>query len=439
MKPPIVAIVGRQNVGKSTLFNLLAGRRISIVDPQPGVTRDRVSAMVSYQEKFFELVDTGGISLNKSIPFHQEITRQINYAIEEAFLIIFLVDVNSGITPLDSYIAGLLRKKGSDVILAINKVDNQILMEEIGEFFSLGFEEVHPISAIHKRGTERLFERICERLPSISSQKDIPLKIAIIGKRNCGKSTLVNTLVGKERVIVSEKPGTTRDSIDVLISYHGKNFLLIDTAGIRKRSKIADSVELFSRSRTQGTLKRADVVLFMIDITLPLSRVDKNIGMLIQESKKPSVILLNKWDLAKGPPEEYIHYICDQTKVLDYAPIMIISAKTGFNCEKIFEIAETLYLQDGLKISTARLNQVIEYAKRENPPPSKGTKLPKILYATQIGTHPQRFLIFVNRKEIFREDYKRYLLRKLRENLPIGEVPIEIEFKDRPKVIIQKK
>jgi GTP-binding protein len=430
MPLPKVAIVGRPNVGKSNLFNTLAGRRISIVEPTAGVTRDRVSAVVEYQDRWFELVDTGGIDFRTGDELAADVRRQIEYALQEAAVIVFVTDVQDGLTPLDRDVAEHLRHVSVPVILAPNKADNDRLAAATGEFYALGFEPVLPVSAKHSRGRRELLAAILERLPPEAAEApaDVAMKIAVVGKRNAGKSTLINALAGSERVIVSEVPGTTRDAVDIRFEKDGLTYIAIDTAGIRKRKSIANDIEYYSLTRAMDSIRRADVVLFLIDAATPISMVDKHLGAAIEREMKPLVIVVNKWDLAKGKAssEEYADYLNKTMPGLAYAPISCVTARDARNVLATIDLARNLYKQASTRVSTADLNQVIEHAVRLRQPPSPTAQLPKIYYATQVAVAPPTIVLFVNNPDIFGEDYRRFIENRFREELPFPEVPIRL-------------
>jgi GTP-binding protein len=431
-KLPIITIVGRQNVGKSSLLNALAGRRLSIVDPMPGVTRDRVRAIIAHRGAAFELVDTGGIGLRPGDEFYAEIERQIEQAIAEAEFVVFLVDVQVGATRLDHEIASRFRDK--KVILVANKADNTAMEKGVTEFFELGFGEALPVAAAHMRNITDLKDRLAARVP----QAPIPergLRIAVVGKRNVGKSTFVNALAGEERVIVSEKPGTTRDAVDVVIERDGRRYVLVDTAGLRKKQKVENSVELFSRVRSEDAIDRADVVVFMIDTLEKVTEMDKRIGRLIEDGKKPVVVVLNKFDLVpRGrAPEDFVTYIGKTLPVLRYAPLSMISAKQGDRIWEVIEICGELHAQSGVRVSTPEMNRALDAVVRARSPSGRGPRAARIYYVTQKGVHPPRFVVFVNDVRSFAGDYVRYLEGKLREFLPFREVPIHLEFRPRRK------
>jgi GTP-binding protein len=429
---PVVAIVGRQNVGKSSILNAMAGRRLSIVDPMPGVTRDRVSAILAHRGVAFELVDTGGIGIAPGDPFYAEVERQIERAIEEAEVVIFLVDAQAGPTPLDREIAARFRDK--KVVLAANKADNPSMEKGVTEFFELGLGEAFPVAAAHRRNIRELLDRVAALLPPAP----IPargLRIAVVGKRNVGKSTFVNALAGEERVIVSETPGTTRDAVDVSIGRDGRRYVLVDTAGIRKKQKVENSVELFSRVRTEEAIARADVVVFMMDAMEKVTEVDKRIAAAVEAEKRPCVIALNKYDLVpRGHgPEEFAAYVEKALPLLRYAPLSMISAKRGQRLWEVIEICGELNAQAGARVPTPEVNRALDGAVRARSPSGRGPRSARIYYVTQKGTRPPRFVVFVNDPRAFAPDYVRYLEQKLREFLPFHEVPIRLELRARRK------
>ena len=396
------------------------------------MTRDRVTAIITHRGTAFELVDTGGIGLRPGDLFYEEVEAQIEKAIAEAEIVIFLVDVQAGVTGLDKEIAARFRDK--KVVLVANKTDNFQLEKGLSEFFELGFGEAFGVAAAHMRNIADLKDRLASMVPPVP----IPqrgLRIAVVGKRNVGKSTFVNALAGEERVIVSEMPGTTRDAVDVQIEKDGRRHIIVDTAGLRKRGKVEDSVELFSRARAEDAMQRADVVVFMIDTMEKITETDKRIARLIEDAKKPVVVVLNKYDLvpAKNTPDDFVKYIGKTLPVLKYAPLSMISAKKGDRIWEVIEICDELHAQSGVRVSTPEMNRALEAAVMARSPSGRGPHAARVYYVTQRGVHPPRFLVFVNDPRAFSGDYIRYLENKLREFLPFHEVPITLEFTHKNK------
>lgn len=436
MALPIVAIVGRPNVGKSSLLNALSGRLISIVDPTAGVTRDRVSTVCEVDETYFELVDTGGYGIEDVDQLTEHVERQIHYAIDQASLVLFVVDVRDGVAPLDKEVARLLRRCEQPVVLVANKADNEKLDAQAADFFSLGFGEPMPVSAKHGRGRAELTDRILEHVRQVAGGETAQpvMHLAIVGKRNVGKSTFVNALVGQQRVIVSEVPGTTRDAVDVQFEIDGRTFVAIDTAGVRKKGKMSSDVEFYGYTRATRSIRRADVVLFLIDATSPVSQVDKKLGAYIAEHDKPVVVVINKWDLAKGraTSEDYGEYLDKVMPGLNFAPITFATATQSKNVTATIDVAQSLFNQASARVGTGRLNDALRRALETRTPSTKrGAKLPKIYYATQVDVRPPTIVLFVNDPRAIGEDYRRFLVNRLRESLPFEEVPIRLLFRAR--------
>jgi len=436
MALPVVAIIGRPNVGKSSLLNALAGSMISIVEPTAGVTRDRVSTIICRKascgekaEKYFELIDTGGYGIVDTDDLSSHIEQQIHQAIESANLVIFMVDIRDGLVPLDEKIARLLRKGEFDVIGVANKADTARMFPAAGEFSKLGFGEFLCISAKNNLNKAVLLDKVFDKLSALESTKppEPVMKIAIVGKRNVGKSTLVNAMVGSDRVIVSETPGTTRDAIDVRFEKDGKTIIVIDTAGIRKKSKIANSIEFYSYVRATRSIRRADVVLFLIDATTAVSQVDKKVARFIADECKSCIITINKWDLAKDAAvtSDYDQYLTKLLPGLKYAPIVFTTATEAKNIQSVLDLAGEIFKQTTTWIPTAKLNKAFEIIKTEKIGGVKGS-WPKIYYATQIAVNPITILMFVNNPELFEENYRRFIIGRLRELLPVEEVPIRL-------------
>lgn len=424
---PVVAIIGRPNVGKSSLLNALAGEMISIVEPQPGVTRDRVSAIIGKQERYFELVDTGGYGIVDADHLEGHVEAQIKQAIESANLVIFMVDIRDGLVPLDGVIAKLLCKSGLAVIGVANKADTAKLFAGAVEFSGLGFGEFMCVSAKNNMNKAVLVDKILEKTEGLDSAKprEPVMKMAVIGKRNAGKSTLVNAIVGSERVIVSETPGTTRDAVDVRFEKDGHTYLVIDTAGVRKKSKMRDSVEFYSYVRATKSIRRADVVLFMIDATEPVSQIDKKVAKFIADEHKSCIVVVNKWDLAKGSAVtgDYEEYFTKLLPGLRHVPIAFTTATERKNVQSVLDLAVELFKQANTRIPTGRLNKAFEIVKKEQ---RGGKGHAKIYYATQVAVNPITIVLSVNRPVLFDEKYRRFIVGKLRELLPTDEVPIRL-------------
>ena len=440
MSLPVVAIIGRPNVGKSSLFNSIARTRISIVEPTAGVTRDRVSTICELDDRFFELVDTGGHGIVDRDDLGEHVERQIRFAIDQATLILFLVDAREGLTPLDRSTADLLRRHSDRVRIVANKVDEPHMIASLGEFMKLGYGEPIAVSAATGLGRHELSELITERLiaqssgPAEGPPVAAMMKIALVGKRNAGKSSFINALAGEERVIVSEIPGTTRDSIDVRFEKDGRVLVAIDTAGLKKKAKLVDDIEFYAYTRATQSIERSDVVLMLIDATEPVGQVDKKLGQIIAESFKPCVIVVNKWDLAKGKTssEEFGEYLDKVLPEINFAPVAFTSAIDGRNIDSTIDLATELFKQAQVRVGTGKLNQALQDALAQNAPRGrKGSRSPRVFYATQVDVCPPTVVVFVNDPALVREDYQRYLVNRMRESLPFGEIPIRLLFKAR--------
>lgn len=437
MAKPVVAVVGRPNVGKSTLFNRLAGNRISIVEDEPSITRDRIYADVEWLEHSFILVDTGGIETDNNDLIISKIRSQAQVAIDEADLILFVVDGRSGITNMDQEIAQHLRKTNKKIILVINKVDNfSIVNELIWEFYTLGFDELVPLSAEHGKNTGDLMETIVKNLPVYENdiiESDI-LNIAIVGKPNVGKSSLINYIAGHERVIVSDVPGTTRDAIDTLVKVNGLKYNLIDTAGLRRKARIKESIEYYSVVRTIRAVDRADAVLMLLDGTEGVTAQDKKIVGYAHDNGKAILLAVNKWDLVnkeENTMEEYKEEIYNELKFLSYAPITFISALTGKRVAEALELLEYVIDQNSLRVKTGLLNEVIEEAILLREPPGKKGKRLKLFYVTQVNIKPPTFIFFVNDPALMHFSYQRYLENALRKAFGFIGTTIKIILKQR--------
>lgn len=441
---PVVTIIGRPNVGKSSLLNALAGEMISIVEPTAGVTRDRVSTFIHRDDRYFELIDTGGYGIVDSDQLSDHIERQIMQAIALADLVLFVVDIRDGLTPLDQRIAELLRKHDLDVIGVANKADTAKMFPAAGEFTRFGFGEFLCVSAQNNLNKAELLDEVFKRLKNVEPTGAPPepaMKIAIVGKRNAGKSSLVNAIAGSERVIVSEVPGTTRDAIDVRIVKDGKTLIVIDTAGMRKRGKMSNSIEFYGYIRSIRSISRADIVWLLIDATVPVSEVDKKLAHLIAEEYKACILVVNKWDLAKdrAATSDYGEYLTKILPMQRYAPIAFTTATEGKNVQSVLDLSAELYKQATTWITTGRLNKAFEAIRNERAAPQKrGMRWPKIYYVTQIAANPVTIMMFVNDPGLFDENYRRFVTGRLRDLLPIAEVPIRLlarpkTSRDKPK------
>ena len=432
MALPVVAIVGRPNVGKSSLLNALAGRKISIVEPTAGVTRDRICAIIDFDEQYFELVDTGGYGIEDHDNLTEHVEGQILIAVEQASLVIFVVDIREGLSSLDRQVASLLRRPDLRVLLVANKADGPSQDGLGGEFFKLGFGEPLPVSAQHGRNRQELVERILQCLPdegTAAPQEEV-MKLAVVGKRNVGKSTFINALAGEERVIVSEVPGTTRDAVDVRFEKDGRTIVAIDTAGIRKKSKMTqNNIEFYSYTRATRSIRRADVVLLFIDAVDPISQVDKKLACYVADEYKPCIIVINKWDLVKdqADPNDYAEYLDEVLSGLRYAPISFITASEGKNVQRLTDLATNLFKQSQTTVTTSKLNKALQRITSERAPSARRkVGLPRIYYGTQMATNPPTLLLFVNDPSAIDDNYRRFLINRLRDLLPFSEVPIRL-------------
>jgi GTP-binding protein len=434
----VVAIVGRPNVGKSSLFNWLAGRRIAIVDPTAGVTRDRLSALVRADGRVFELTDTGGMGIQDVDNLTDDVERQIRFAIDQAAVVLFLVDGRTGLVPLDELVAERLRHAGKPVVLVVNKCDTPQLETQVGEFHKFGQGEPLAVSAQQNRGRPRLFKRLLELLPpaeeSEAAPDEEPLKLAIVGRRNTGKSTFINCLAREERVIVSEVPGTTRDSVDVRFERDGKAFVAIDTAGVRKKRSLANDIEFYSMARAERSIRRADVVLLFLDAKATVSHVDKQLAEYVLDAHKPVIFVVNKWDLALATGTrtgEWADYLHKHFPSLDYVPIACITARDGKNVQQVLNLAQALHKQASARVSTGDLNRVLRAALEQTPPPMRQNRRPKVYFGTQAGTNPPSIVLMTNGPALFDNTYLRYLEKTFRDQLPFGEVPIRLTLRLR--------
>jgi GTP-binding protein len=465
MPLPVVAIVGRPNVGKSSLLNALAGKLISIVQDMPGVTRDRISfpLPVPYKDefRFVELMDTGGYGFDDPTGLTEHIRHQIDLAMGRASLVLFIVDCQAGLTSADEMIAAMLRERGIKAAIVANKSDGEKADLALGEFSRLGLGTPIGVSALNHRNLDAVFTVIAKNVNLKDAPRDVPppeMMVAIVGKRNAGKSTLVNAIARtfegdggdqSDRVIVSEVPGTTRDSVDVRFEKDGQALVVIDTAGVRKkRHMVNDDIEFYSFHRAERSIRRADVVLMLIDATEPVSEPDKKLASYIAGEFKPVVLVVNKWDLAKKTfierardegtdpderemMEEYRKYLDAELRHVDYAPIAFITAKDGKNVQQVVDLAKHLHKQSSERIGTGRLNAAIEQIFGERTPSHWTGKRPRVYYATQTGTNPPHIVLFVNNPTLITETYQRFVINRFRELLPYAEVPIKLAIRGK--------
>lgn len=431
MSKPLVAIVGRPNVGKSTLINGLAQRRVSIVEDIPGVTRDRIYCDVRWLDREFTLIDTGGIEFrNESDQMVDGIRQQAQLAIEEADVIIFVTDARSGVTHDDEVIAGTLRRVGKPVILAVNKVDSANQEMDVYEFYSLGLGEPIGISAVNHLSFGDLLDRVTEGFPSVTERSENdPIRAAIIGRPNVGKSTLINALLGYERSLVADEWGTTRDAVDSVWKYQGKEFILVDTAGMRRKGKISDTLEKYSVIRSIRAIDNCDVAVLVIDARDMITEQDKKIAGYVHEAGKGLIILVNKWDAVEKDNNTMVHYTEDIRKALpfaQYAPVLFGSALTKQRIHKLADLLFYVADQHSMRISTSVLNDLLDDAKMVNPPPAHAGRVAKIYYMTEVGIRPPTFVLFANDANLIHFSYVRFIENRLRESFGFEGSPIRI-------------
>jgi GTP-binding protein len=433
----IVAIVGRPNVGKSTLFNRLTATRTAIEERSPGVTRDRLYGSAEWQGESFIVVDTGGISFDSDDPLLRQVHRQVDLAIEEAQVIIFLLDGREGPVPLDHEIAGRLRRSGKSVIPVVNKVDHPKEMGALAAFYSLGMGDPLPISAVHGRGTGDLLDRICELLPQETAEgepAEETIKVALVGRPNVGKSQLLNTILGRERVIVSDIPGTTRDAIDTPFSHGGRSYLLIDTAGVRRKSRVKEAVEYYSVLRSLRAIERADIALLLLDAAEGIAEQDRKLAGYIDQVGRGLIIGVNKWDLIQERQQarqEWLEEISRAFAFAPYAQVAFFSALTGSRVQNLFPLLEKVWQELYKRVPTSLLNELLIDALAVNPPPSYKGKRLKIYYASQVAVRPPTFVFFVNNPQFMHFSYQRYLENRLREAFDFAGVPLRLKIKGR--------
>ena len=437
MSKPVVAIVGRPNVGKSTLFNVLAGDKISIVKDTPGVTRDRIYADVSWLDNDFTIIDTGGIEPDSGDVILSQMREQAQIAIDTADVIIFITDVHQGLVDSDAKVADMLRRSGKPVVLAVNKVDSiQKYMMDVYEFYNLGIGEPFAISAANRQGLGDMLDEVVKHFPEDTREdedSDIP-KIAIVGKPNVGKSSLINKLLGEDRVIVSDVAGTTRDAVDTKVTWNEKDYIFIDTAGLRRKAKVKEEIERFSVIRTVTAVERADVVVVMIDASEGVTEQDAKIAGIAHEKGKGVIIAVNKWDaIEKNDKTIYKHTnrIREVLSFMPYAEIVFISARTGLRISRMFETLDAGIENQTMRIQTGVLNEILaEAVAMQQPPSDRGRRL-KIFYMTQVAVKPPTFVIFVNDKELMHFSYTRYLENKIRDAFDFGGTPLKFIVRER--------
>ena len=437
MSKPIVAIVGRPNVGKSTLFNILAGDNISIVKDTPGVTRDRIYADCEWLNRKFTLIDTGGIEPESKDVILAQMREQAEIAIATADVIIFLVDVRQGLVDSDEKVATMLRKSKKPVVLVVNKVDNfQKMMADVYEFYNLGIGEPHPVSAVSKLGLGDMLDAVSEHFPEAeeNEEEDTIPKIAIIGKPNVGKSSIINRIAGEDRVIVSDIAGTTRDAIDTQVEVNGHKYIFIDTAGLRRKSKIKEDLERFSIIRTVSAVDRCDIAILVIDAVEGVTEQDAKVAGIAHERGKGVIIAVNKWDAIEKDDKTIYRFTEKVTEVLSfmpYAEVMYISAKTGQRFNKLFDTIDAVIQNQQLRITTGVLNEILsEAVSMQQPPSDKGKRL-KLFYITQVSVKPPSFVIFVNDKELMHFSYTRYIENKIREAFGFKGTPLRFMIRER--------
>ena len=436
MALPQIVIAGRPNVGKSSLFNWLIGRRVAIVDDQPGVTRDRLTRIINEQDRYFELVDTGGIGMVDTDDLTAEIEHQIETGISLADALLFTVDARVGPHAFDQEIAARLRRFDKPILCVVNKVDSPSQEGMAREFHILGFDHLVDVSTKANRNRDAVLTWLVDHFPAVdpdTSVDDPEMKIAIVGRRNVGKSTFVNSLVHEDRMIVSEVPGTTRDSVDVRFEMDGRAFVAIDTPGLRKSKSVRTDIEFYGLTRARESVRRSDVVLMFFDASEPISRVDKQLVGYIEEHYRPCIFVVNKWDLYHGSvdSEEWVKYLRDEFRTMQHVPIAFVTGKTGKNIHRLVNLSQRLFKQSRQRVTTGVLNSLLQSALDRNPPPLYRQRRPKVFFASQIDVQPPTVAVVCNYPEGFPATYRRYLLGTLRDELEFDEVPIRLFFQSR--------
>ncbi len=437
MGRPILAIVGRPNVGKSTLFNTLAGEKISIVKDYPGVTRDRIYADMTWLDHSFSMIDTGGIEMDTKDHMLSHMREQANIAIDTADVILFLVDVRQGLVDADYKVADMLRQSGKPIVLVVNKVDHfDKYMADVYEFYNLGIGDPHPVSASSKLGLGDMLDAVLEKVDfdKLEEEEDDRPRVAIVGKPNAGKSSLINKLLGENRVIVSDVAGTTRDAIDTQITYNDKEYIFIDTAGLRRKSKVKEDIERYSIIRTVAAIERSDVVVLMIDATEGVTEQDAKIAGIAHDRGRGMILAVNKWDAIEKDNytvKEYTNRIREILSFVPYAEIVFISALTGQRTIKLFDMLDNVIQNHALRIQTGVLNEILmEAVAMQQPPSDKGKRL-KLFYITQVSTKPPTFVLFVNKKDLMHFSYQRYIENRIRDTFGFMGTPIRIFIRER--------
>jgi GTPase len=438
MSLPVIAVVGRPNVGKSTFLNSCAKRRVSVVDPTEGVTRDRVVHSMVLKRKAFQIMDTGGIGIVDAQELDADVERQIEIALTDAAVIVFLVDARAGVTPLDQRVARRLHELGKPVVFAANKCESRNLTASLDEFRELGFGVPIAMSAQNHENVQTTIEAAVKLLPKGGPSK-VPvsdLRVAIVGRRNSGKSTLVNALAGQERVIVSEKPGTTRDAVDVVLEREdGKRWMLIDTAGLTTHAHDGkDPIQWYSEHRALLAVRRSDVTILLVDATKKIGGLEKRLAREVEDSGKPCMLAVNKWDLVEGTStREFETYYRGVLPGLSRAPIAFCSAKTRLNVQRMLDVCGDLFAQANQKIGTGELNRFVQIALEQRGPRIKSARRARVYYATQVGSAPPRVALFVNDPSLFDDEFRRYLENRFRDTFPFPEVPVVLDFRRRER------
>jgi GTP-binding protein len=438
MKLPVIAIVGRPNVGKSTLLNTLVGRRVSVVDPTEGVTRDRIAVRLEHEGRAFELIDTGGIGIVDRQDLDEDVESQIGTALDDAACLIFVTDARAGVTPLDQRVAKRLHRMGKPVVFVANKAESERIRQELDDFRTLGFGEPLAISAQNRENTTEVLDRAVSHVPEVDADQDVPeahIKIAIIGRQNAGKSTLVNALAREERVIVSEKAGTTRDAVDVWIERDGKHWVLIDTAGFtRTAADGKDPIQWYSEHRALRAIRYCDVAILLVDVVRKIGGLEKRLADAIQKAGKPCLLVANKWDLVEDTPTgKFDEYFRNVMPGLRRAPLAFVSAKERLNVQRMLDICTDLYEQGSFELSTGELNRFVDDALAYRGPRIKSGRRAKVYYATQVTTHPPTFALFVNDPDLFDPVFRRYLENRFRDTFPVQEVPVRFDYRRRER------